>query len=190
MSDPGGDSTTIEMADRHVSAWTRREKIGRIAWRWVQATAFRFSPWVANGWRAWLLRRFGARVGPSCVIRPSVRVEVPWNLDMGEHASLGEFAIVYSLGKITIGPRASISQYVHLCAGSHDLSRWDLPLTRDPIDIGPDTWIGADAFVGPGVRIGEGTVVGARSSVFKDLSAWKVCVGNPAKPIKDRVLER
>lgn len=178
----------FRVADRHVSLWTRREKAGRILWRWVQATLFRCSPWVANGWRSWLLRRFGARIGHNCVIRPNVRIEVPWKLTMGEHASLGEFAIIYSLGPITIGDRASISQYVHLCAGSHDLSRWDLPLTREPIDVGADAWIGTDVFVAPGVTIGEGAVVGARSSVFRDLPPWKVCVGSPAQPIKDRVL--
>ena len=42
--------------------------------------------------------------------------------------------------------------------------------------------------VGPGVSVGEGTVVGARSSVFKDLPPWTVCVGSPAKPIGRRVL--
>lgn len=189
MNDDQSDNrSAIRMADRHVSAWTTRQKIGRITWRWVQATLFRGSPWVANRWRCWLLRRFGATIGRGCVIRPTARVEVPWHLTMGEHASLGEFAIIYSLGPIAIGDRSSISQYVHLCAGSHDLSRSDLPLTREPIEIGADAWIGADAFVGPGVSIGDGAVVGARSSVFKDLPGWKVCVGNPARPIKDRVL--
>ena len=44
----------------------------------------------------------------------------------------------------------------------------------------------ADVFVGPGVTVGTGTVVGARSSVFADLPAWTVCVGSPARPVKER----
>jgi putative colanic acid biosynthesis acetyltransferase WcaF len=47
-------------------------------------------------------------------------------------------------------------------------------------------WLAADVFVGPGVTVGTGAVVGARSNVFTDLPPWKVCVGSPAKPVKDR----
>ena len=42
--------------------------------------------------------------------------------------------------------------------------------------------------VGPGVTIGDGTVVGARSAVFKDLPAWVVAIGTPAKPVRARGL--
>jgi putative colanic acid biosynthesis acetyltransferase WcaF len=96
---------------------------------------------------------------------------------------------LYCLGAITLGDRVTVSQYAHLCAGTHDHTRADFPLLRAPITIGDDAWIATDVFVGPGVTIGAGTVVGARSNVFRDLPAWKVCVGSPAKPIKDRTLK-
>ena len=79
-----------------------------------------------------------------------------------------------------------VSQYAHLCAGTHDHTRPDLPLIKSPITLEDDVWIAADAFVGPGVTVGQGTVVGARASVFKDLPPWKICIGNPAHPISDR----
>jgi putative colanic acid biosynthesis acetyltransferase WcaF len=63
-----------------------------------------------------------------------------------------------------------------------------MPLVPRPIVLEDDVWIAADVFVGPGVTVATGTVVGARSSVFNDLPAWKVCVGNPARPVSDRVL--
>jgi putative colanic acid biosynthesis acetyltransferase WcaF len=109
---------------------------------------------------------------------------------MGADSVVGERAILYCLGMITMGERVLISQYAHLCAGSHDHTTLEqpLPLLRLPITLGDDVWIAADAFVGPGVTIGPGTVVGARSSVFTDLPAWKICVGSPAKPIGDRVI--
>ena len=59
-------------------------------------------------------------------------------------------------------------------------------LLRVPVTIGADVWIAADAFIGPGVTVGDGTIVGARSSVFKDLPAWKVCHGNPARVVRER----
>ena len=58
---------------------------------------------------------------------------------------------------------------------------------RDRITIEEKCWLATDTYVAPGVTIGAGTVVGARSSVFKDLPSGKICIGNPAKPIRDRV---
>ncbi len=172
--------------DRYVSQWSTRAKIGRLLWAVVQATVFRLSLRPMNGWRASLLRLFGAKVGCRPVIRRTAQIEVPWNLDMGDHACLGDHCIVYNLGKITIRDRAVISQYAHLCAGSHDYTNPAMPLLRDPIDIGSDAWIAADAFVGPGVTIGDRTILGARASVFKDLPPDVIAGGNPAKVIKSR----
>jgi putative colanic acid biosynthesis acetyltransferase WcaF len=179
-------SGPIDPRARHVSPWTTREKIGRLAWYAVEATLFRLSWRTMYGWRAWLLRRFGARVHPTARIRRTVTVEVPWNLSVGAETVIGDHVILYCLGPVAIGARCLISQYAHVCAGTHDFTRPDLPLLRPPIDIGDDVWLAADVFVGPSVRIGDGAVVGARSSVFSDLPAWKVCVGSPARPVKDR----
>jgi len=173
---------------RLVSPWTVREKLGRALWYVVEATLFRFSPQPTYRWRNWLLRRFGARVHPTARIRPTVTIEVPWHLAVGPNAIIGDHVVLYCLGDISIGARATVSQYSHLCAGTHDYTRPDFPLLRPPITVGDDVWLAADVFVGPGVSIGEGAVVGARSSVFADLPPWKVCVGSPAAPVKDRQL--
>ncbi len=47
-------------------------------------------------------------------------------------------------------------------------------------------WIGAEAYIGPGVTIGDGAVIAARAVVVKDVPAWTVVGGNPAKVIKER----
>jgi len=60
------------------------------------------------------------------------------------------------------------------------------PVFRKPVIIEKDAFIGAGCVVLPGVKIGEGAVVGAGSLVTKDIPPWKVAVGSPAKPIKDR----
>jgi putative colanic acid biosynthesis acetyltransferase WcaF len=170
------------------SPWTLKEKIGRGLWMLLGRPAFRlsFHNWYAL--RRGLLRLFGSRVGQSVAIRPTVSVEVPWMVDIDDHATIGDYAILYSLGQIYVGKRTIISQYSHLCAGTHDQTDHRFPLLREPITVGDDVWIGADAFVGPGVCIGNLAVLGARSSAFKDLPAKKVCVGSPAKPVKERVL--
>jgi putative colanic acid biosynthesis acetyltransferase WcaF len=133
-----------------------------------------------------LLRVFGAKLAAEVRIRSTVTIEIPWNLTVGTHTAVGDHAILYCLGPVTLGRYVTISQYAHLCAGTHELDSRDMKLLRPPIVIGDDAWIATDAFVGPGVTIGEGTVVGARSSVFKDLPEWVIAVGNPAKPIRKR----
>lgn len=177
-----------DLIARRTSSWTRGQKLARSAWYVVEATFFRWSPRPLYRWRNWLLRRFGARVASSARIRPTVTIEIPWHLKVADHAIIGDCVVLYCLGEVTIGARSVISQYSHLCGGTHDHSRRSFPLIRSPISIGSDVWLGADVFVGPNALIGDGTVVGARSSVFGELPAWKICVGSPAKPVRDRIL--
>ncbi|MBX3435499.1 MAG: putative colanic acid biosynthesis acetyltransferase [Pirellulales bacterium] len=149
---------------------------------------FRFSPRPCFGWRRWLLRRLGARVGRNVHVYPSARVYYPWQLAIDDDAAIGEDALVYNLGPVTIGARATVSHRAHLCAGTHDYEDPLLPLQKPPIVVGPDAWICADAFVGPNVSIGAGAVVGARAVAIKDVPAWTVVAGNPARPIKPRLM--
>ena len=172
--------------DRHTSPWTFRQKVTRLLWGVVEATIFRHSLRNAYRFRATLLRLFGAKLDTDVRIRPTVRIEIPWNLTVGTHTAIGDHAILYCLGPVTLGRYVTISQYAHLCAGTHELDTREMTLLRPPINLGDDVWIATDAFVGPGVTIGEGTIVGARSSVFKDLPPWVIAVGNPAKPVKPR----
>ena len=115
-----------------------------------------------------------------------MRVEIPWNFAAGEHTAVGDHAILYCLGPVTLGKFVTVSQYAHLCAGTHDTHDRAMTLLRPPIAVGDDAWIAADAFVGPGVTVGARTVLGARSSAFSDLPPDTICVGSPAKPVKPR----
>jgi len=127
---------------------------------------------------------FGAQVGAEAHVYPSVRVTMPWNLNLGRQCAVGDRAILYALGPITIGDRATVSQGAHLCAGTHDLSLSDRPLIKAPITIEADCWVAADGFIGPGVTLGAGSVVGARAVVAKDIEAGWMVVGNPARPLR------
>ncbi|MFT5422768.1 MAG: acetyltransferase-like isoleucine patch superfamily enzyme [Phycisphaerales bacterium] len=170
------------------SPWTFKEKLLRAVWMVFGKPLFRLSFHNWYGFRATLLRLFGARIGKGVHIRPTAHVEIPWNIDIRDGVTVGDYAILYSLGQITIGQRSIISQYAHLCAGTHDHTDRRFPLIRDPVTIGSDAWIGADAYVGPNVTVGDLTVLGARSSAYKDLKPTQVYVGNPAKAIKEREL--
>ncbi len=171
---------------RFTSPWTLRQNMIRVMWMIVSSLLFRTSFHNWYGWRRLLLRVFGAKIGRDVRIRPTVKIEIPWNLDIDDGSIVGDHAILYSLGKITLGKRVIISQYAHLCAGTHDYRYKAFPLVRPPITIGDEAWIAADAFVGPGVTMGRRAVLGARASAFRDISAEMIAAGNPAREIKQR----
>ncbi len=184
---PAGSETT-PFVGREQSPWSTGMKVRRVLWMLGGRALFgaSFHNWYA--WRALVLRTFGARLGPGVRIRPTVRIEMPWNLDLGERVIIGDHAILYALGRITIGPLSVISQYAHLCAGTHDSTRRSFPLVCKAVTIGREVWVAADAFVGPGVTVGDRSIIGARASVFHDVPADVIVVGNPAKVLKARTL--
>ena len=172
-----------------VTPYPRRAVVGRCVWAAVQATLFRWSPRPFHGFRARLLRLFGARIAePSrVVIFPSARVTFPSKLTLEPRAMIGPGAVIYNLAPVVIRYGANVSQNCHLCAGTHDFTRWSMPLVAKPITIGENAWLAADVFVGPGVTVGALSVVGARSVVVRDLPPGRVCVGNPCRPVKERL---
>lgn len=175
------------VSNRKAVKYSRAVNIMRILWG-VAYPFFRFSLRPMFGWRRLLLRAFGARVGRETHIYNSARIYMPWNLEIGDWSSIGENVLIYNLGKVTIGSRSTISHRAHVCAGTHDYSRADLPLLTPEVRIGDDAWICADAFVGPGVAVGQGAVVGARAVALKDVDPWNVVIGNPATFVKKRVI--
>jgi putative colanic acid biosynthesis acetyltransferase WcaF len=144
---------------------------------------FRCSPRPMWAWRRILLRLFGASIGCDVHIFPSVRIAIPWTLQIGDQAAVGDYAILYSLGSISIGARATISQYAHLCAGTHDHRSPAMTLLKMPIAIGDDAWICAEAFIGPGVMVGERAIVGARAVAVRAVPPGTIVAGNPARRI-------
>ena len=140
-------------------------------------------------WRIFILRFWGAKIGKQCLVYANAKIWAPWNLEMKSYSLLGAKVDCYNQGKITIGTNSVVSQKSYLCASSHDIANSRLPLVLKPIVIGDQVWVAADAFIGPGVTVGEGAVVGARAAVFKDVEAWTVVGGNPARFIKRRVIE-
>jgi putative colanic acid biosynthesis acetyltransferase WcaF len=168
--------------------YRRNEYLRRILWSIVQATLFRFSPSRLLGWRRFLLKCFGAKIGPHSGVRPGAKIFHPWLFEMGDWSMLAGGVVIYNLGVVRIGDHTVLSQDVYVCAGTHDYTQPNLPLERPPITIGSGAWIAAGAFIGPGVSIGDNTVVGARAVVMSDVESGVVVAGNPATLIKQRTM--
>ncbi len=171
--------------NRHDQKYTVKEQLYRVFWM-IGKVFFRITPRPCFGLRRFILRCFGASIGKNVNIYSSTKIYFPWKLSVGDWSAIGENALIYNLGPIVIGEKTTISHKAHICAGTHDYSNTALPLQKPGIIIGDQSWIAAEAFVGPAVSIGEGAVVGARAAVFKDVDAWIVVGGNPAKFIKKR----
>lgn len=152
---------------------------------WLLAKALFFLPPIPwpSGWRAWLLRRFGARVGRGLVIRSGVNITFPWRFQAGDHVWIGEDALLLCLAPITLGSHVCVSQRAFLCTGSHDFARDDFALVTQPITVQSGSWIAAQAFIAPGVEIGPNSLVAAGSVVVKTVPAGTRVGGNPARPL-------
>jgi putative colanic acid biosynthesis acetyltransferase WcaF len=173
--------------NRRATKYPLSVQLARVLWA-LACPLFRLSPRPLFGWRRALLRLFGARVGRGVHVYPSTVIYMPWNLEIGEDSAIGEWALVYNLGPVRIGSRATVSHRAHLCAGTHDHTDPALSLLRPPIAVGDQAWVCADAYLGPGVSVGEGAVVGARAVVVRDVAPWAIVAGNPARVIGQRVL--
>jgi putative colanic acid biosynthesis acetyltransferase WcaF len=171
--------------NRRARKYSSGEMIRRVMWK-VTQPLLRLSPRSSFGWRRFLLRRFGAKIGRGVHIYPSATIDFPWNLGAGDESAIGEHAFVYNLGRVTIGGRATIPHRAHICAGTHDHTKPDFPLLRPPITIGPEAWVCANAFVGPVVTIGERAILSARTVALKDVNPWTIVVRNPGRKSKRR----
>ena len=172
-------------SNRTSAKYSHKELLLRAIWG-LGKLAFRMTPRPCFALRRFLLRLFGAKIGVNVNIYPTALIYYPWNLKIGDDSSIGEWALIYNLGSVTIGNRTTISQRVHLCAGTHDYNDAAMPLLKPPIEIGEEVWVCADAFVGPNVKVGNRAIVGAASVVVRNCNAGLIYGGNPAKEIKER----
>ncbi len=170
------------------SAHSRANKLGRLLWGLAWLLLFRPSPWFLHGGRRALLRLFGARVGRGVKIMPSVSVWAPWNLSLGDYASVSHGADLYCVDRIEIGAHATVSQRAFLCTASHAIDHPNMPLTTAPVRIGDGAWVCAEAYVHPGVTLGPDSVAAVRAVVLHDVEARQVVGGHPARFLRMRVI--
>jgi putative colanic acid biosynthesis acetyltransferase WcaF len=176
-------------ANRAARKYTRSEQLMRVLWSFGRI-GFRLIPRPFTSWRRCVLRLFGAKIGANANVHSSAVLYMPWNVELGEWAAVGEHAFIYSLGKVRIGRNATVSYRAHVCAGTHDFTDPTLPLLKPPVTIEDNAWVGTEAFIGPGVTVGNGAIVGARAVVVKDVPAMDIVGGNPARKIGRRMPTR
>jgi len=165
-------------------------RLTRVVWGMAWLVFARFTPPPLHGWRGFMLRCFGARVGRGARVYGSARIWLPANLELGEGVLIGPGARLYNQGHIRIGAHSVISQRAHICASSHDVRDPHFQLVLRPVTIGAGCWVAAEAFVGPGVTMRDRSVLAARGALFGDAAADGIYTGNPAQFLKPRDLRQ
>ena len=132
-----------------------------------------FEPIAPRMFRPFLLRRMGAKVGKGVFIGDRVVFDM-------NHADL-----------ITLDDYAHITGGCRLLCHQRDLSKYrkgdnaaQLGYKLAPIHVGKGCMVGMETLIMPGATIGDGAIVGAYSLVVKDIPAWTVATGRPAKVVK------
>ena len=166
-----------------------KTKIKIHLWKMVNHTIFRLFPNQIKKPRIYFLKIFGANIAKTVNIHRTATIDLPWNLSMGHLSSLGENSWTYCLQKIRIGEKCCIGKDVYLITGSHAVNAADFKLITKPIIINDGCWIATGSYILPGVELGRFTVVGAQSVVTKSTNEFEIIGGNPAKFIKQRILE-
>lgn len=131
-------------------------------------------PFAPRKVRPKLMRKMGCHVGKGCFIGDNVRI------DTG-HADM-----------ITLEDGVSVAGGTRLLCHQRDFTHYfvgsdymKLGYTIKPIVLKKGCLIGMESFVLPGVTVGEGAIVGAGSLVSKDIPAWTVATGRPAKVVRE-----
>ncbi len=109
-----------------------------------------------------------------------------------EDAYIGPYVIITGTGDIRIGKNCLIAPHCGIFANNHiftDPTRTieEQGLTRKGIVIEDDCWLGHNVTVLDGVIIGKGSIIGAGSVVSKNIPAFSIAVGTPARIIKNRL---
>src|ERR1051326_5027129 len=99
---------------------TYTNKLSRVVWKLAWWTLYRFSPTPLHGWRRFVLRLFGAKVGAGAHPYPSARIWAPWNLAMGKNSCLSFEVDCYSVAPVILGDGAIVSQKSYLCTAGKD----------------------------------------------------------------------
>ena len=115
-------------------------------------------------------------------------------LRIGDKCVFGKDNTVNAYLDVEFGAATIVADWVYVCDFDHNFADVTVPIkdqgiVKSPVRIGPDVWLGTKVTVLRGVSIGRGCVVAANAVVNRDLPAFSVAVGVPARVVRDRMVE-
>jgi len=167
-------------------------------------------------WVSWFVNPFYHKRGQHSVVRRTTRMDVlPFNrFELGSLSTIEDFCTINNgvgdviigketrigmgnviIGPVTIGNSVIFAQNIVMSGLNHSYEDVTLSIdkqkvTRAPIIVEDECWIGANAVITAGITIGKHSVVAAGAVVTKDIPPYSVAVGNPARVIKQYDFDR
>jgi maltose O-acetyltransferase len=160
----------------------------------IYISIFRFTPEIYRPYavltpriRRWMVTYFVNSAGKS--IRVKRNADISMFISVGDFSELGSNCIIQS--NTFIGRNVIMGPDVKIYTKNHNFDNIDIPIqfqghTSEAVNIGDDVWLGANVIVLPGVSIYSHSVVAAGSIVTKDVPAFSIVAGVPAKVIGKR----
>lgn len=167
--------------DIETQNFSRKEKLKLQLWRCIDTLMFQTSLNLLSCWRVFLLKCFGAKIGEKCYISPKARIFIPWHLKVGNCSSIDDYVFIKSTIDVVIDDYVSISNFVHIFPGGHNVRKRNFSSERETVHICNGAFIGADTYIGKGVTIGQMAVIGAKSVVLKDVPENVIAFGFPCQ---------
>ena len=138
--------------------------------------------------RCRLLRDILGHIGDDKIcIDPPFSIDYGCNISVGKRFYANFNLTILDCAVVTIGDRVMIGPNVSIFAATHETDvrsrRKNIEYAK-PVTIGDDCWIGGHVVILPGITIGEGCTIAASSVVTKDIPAWSVAMGSPARVVK------
>jgi putative colanic acid biosynthesis acetyltransferase WcaF len=161
-------------------------KLIQLIWIFFNALFLKNSWFIFMGFKVFLLRFFGAKIGHGIVIKNNVNIKFPWKLVVGNDVWIGEGVWIDNLDNVTIGNDVCISQGALLLTGNHDYKSSSFDYKNQPIFIGNGVWIGAKSVVCPGVICENESILTVGSVATKSLESYGIYQGNPASFLRLR----
>lgn len=161
-------------------------------------------------WVKWLVNPFVHKKGTGAKVRWRTRMDVlPFNrFELGQDSVIEDFCTVNNgvgdvvignnsligignvlIGPVTVGNNVIFAQHIVASGLNHGYRDVTTPIVQQKVNtaqitIEDDCWIGANAVITAGVTIGKHTVIAGGAVVTKDIPAFSVAAGNPAKIIR------
>jgi acetyltransferase-like isoleucine patch superfamily enzyme len=158
-------------------------------------SSFGIEKFIRVHWRGFLARIRGAywrhvlaACGKDFFVGGKIWVVKPENVSVGDDVHLSEGVYINARDTVSIGNHTRLSPFVRINTAGLVLDvppseRFDHP--SEPVTIGEYVWLATGVIVNAGVTIHDGVIVGAGAVVTRDLPPYTLCIGVPAKPIRE-----
>lgn len=136
--------------------------------------------------RRFFYRLAGVKIGTGSAIHTGARFYNPSNIEIGEDSIIGENCVLDGRDKLIIGNHVDIASEVMIYNSKHDIESSDFHAIHKQVVIEDYVFIGPRSIILPNVNIGKGAIIAAGAVVTKNIDAFQIVAGIPAKVIGER----